>query len=236
MKYTTLTFHGVGSSTLSITEISEELVDAIIAERSGKGGVLHFLLAEHNQCRISESSNLHGIFKVRLSHALRPKPSPIFLLVLVAELGEVLDEAVPAARLAVQDVWEEGNDTKRVVLTGTGNSSLRHSLHNLWRRNVLCKLLFGPFHNVSGSTAASVVLRFARPRSPILNSGISLDSVFLGNRSVSCGIQSSQAHLPLQLCCSIGPVRSKCLAVAAPWSIELNQKSLVRVKDLLAEV
>merc|ERR1719431_476305 len=50
------------------------------------------------------------------------------------------------------------------------------------------------------------------------------------------GINCTQAHLPLQLSGSVGPVRGQVLAVTAPGSVELDKEPILRVEDLLAEI
>merc|ERR1719382_33214 len=93
--------------TLAVGEVSQELIEAVVAETARQGAVLHLLMAEHHHRWVTKSTHINRLLKLWLSHGLHPQPAPVLLLVLLTKLLQVVNMAISAGSIAVQDMWEE---------------------------------------------------------------------------------------------------------------------------------
>merc|ERR1719334_63592 len=152
--------HRIGSA-LSVTEIPQEFVDAIIAKTTSKCGVFHLFVAQNNHGRVTEASHIYSLLQIHLSHALGPQPAPVLLLVLVSKFGKRFQVGVATGGVTVQDVRQESDHTQRMFLASFLHLGLGQDLNHLWRFNVIRCLLLAPSYDVGGTSPTVILLWLA---------------------------------------------------------------------------
>merc|ERR1719382_137644 len=95
------------SPPLAVGEVPQELIEAVVAETTSQGAVLHLLMAEHHHRWVTKSTHINRLLELGLSHGLHPQPAPVFLLVLLTQLLQVVNVAISAGSVAVKDMWKE---------------------------------------------------------------------------------------------------------------------------------
>lgn len=79
-------------------------------------GKFHLAIVEGSHGGISETSDFEGLFDSWLGSSLEPNPSPLVLLVLLAELLQGSEVVVTALRLAIKNVRKEGENAELLIL------------------------------------------------------------------------------------------------------------------------
>ena len=95
-----------------------------------------------------------------------------------------------------------------------------------------------PYNHLVDIKLTSVVLLWSSLGSlgEVLDGGVSLDPVLLGQTLVDGGIDSAELDLALEFSGSLGPVGSEVLAMSAPRGKELHQPHVLRAKHQLLKV
>ena len=128
---------------------------------------------------------------------------------------------LPAFRLAVEDVRQNGDDAKLVSAASLVDGGLAGNLDEFGRRQVGLELVEGKVDDVGGGSAALEVLSVGRGLDAAgepLDGRITADAVFPGLDRLFRRVQGAQFHFALELRRRVGPSGSEILAMAAPES------------------
>ncbi|KAF1748230.1 hypothetical protein GCK72_024697 [Caenorhabditis remanei] len=222
-------------------EITEELVDSVFSKGSLENGVLVLAEVQSSHGWVSETSDFERFLESWLRCSLNPDPSekqefndlsencdvinlpPKVLLEFLGLFFEKGQVVVSAFGLAVEDVWQESEDTELLLFASVLYNLLVDSFKNLWSWHVLLSTSRSPGDDI-------------RRLTEVLDGWESTDGELIGDNSVNRGVEGSKTNFALELGCSSLPLWLKTLAVSAPWSKEFNEPDVFAVENELLEV